>query len=508
MSIFEQQFHLMETFFNQHNEPLIIANHGIIQAINSSACRMLNEIPKNLINQPVSKFVINHTSLTKQHVMPAEGESLQARIIMYSGCDDSHQLLLISPYMATGGILDQLAEVEDDAAHFRNMLTKIHEISLELTHADSLDNVYKLAVELAIGHLGFDRIGVLLFDEQTNGMIGSWGTDDDGNLKDEHDFSMPLQNAGNYDFIKQTLGEKYFVAVRDNVPLYTYGRQSGLGWNLMVGLWNGDDVIGWLAADNLVSGGPLKPYVRDIFGIYGQIVASSIVRKQYETELEHMNQNLEQLVQAKTAELNEKVEQLSKTQDELIDAEKLASLGSLVSGVAHEINTPVGISVTASSFMGEQIDIVEKKFANENLSKQDFQAFIKDAKEGVRIMNINLERASNLVRSFKQLAVDQHHDVLCTVHLRQIVENIIVSYRHEYKNRPITVRNEIPDELIFPSYPGLISQVFTNFFNNSLIYAFDSTYRVWGNGPSAASTKSKMPSTSASARSTSPPKSA
>jgi signal transduction histidine kinase len=473
MSLFQQQFHLMESFFNQHNEPLMIVSKGKIEALNAAACRLLNSNPADLVGEDVKKYVVHSESLSLQKVLPKGGEPVSARIVMSQGENPDFQMLFISPYMATQSIMHHLEEVEDDAHSFRTMLTVVHGISLELSECKSVDEVYKCSIDLALGRLGFDRMGVLLYDKSTGETFGTWGTDSEGKLKDEHDFYQKLASNSAKEFISQTLSEKYFVAVKDNVLLYNYGKKVGVGWNAMVGLWDGDDVIGWLAADNLIKGGGLKSYVRDIFGIYGQVVASSIVRKRYEVELEAVNHHLEERVEEKTSALNEKMEQLHKAQNELIESEKLAGLGALVSGVAHEINTPVGISVTASSFLGDQLNDIQKQFDEGTLSQQSFQKYVEHARESVRIMLMNLTRASNLVSSFKQLAVDQHNDVLSIVNLHSVADNVVISYHHEYKNRPIKVNNNISNEILIHSYPGLISQIITNFFSNALIYAFD-----------------------------------
>ena len=176
--------------------------------------------------------------------------------------------------------------------------------------------------------------------------------------------------------------------------------------------------------------------------------------------------NLEKLV----AERKKEIEKVTK---ELIDKEKLASLGGLVSGIAHEINTPLGVAVTAASYMkkinDENIKLVEEGI----MTKSDFVKYMESMGETTAILNTNISRAAELVKSFKLIAVNQSLEQKSKFLLREYIETILISLKHEYKKMDIRVNIECAEELIIDSYPGAFSQIMTNFIMNSLTHGFN-----------------------------------
>jgi signal transduction histidine kinase len=171
------------------------------------------------------------------------------------------------------------------------------------------------------------------------------------------------------------------------------------------------------------------------------------------------SKNLEQLVTSRT--------------NQLLESEKLALLGSLVAGVAHEINTPVGIGVTAASHAEELTAELSRAFDDGSLSKSQLQAYIRESKETAEIIKFNLSRASDFVKSFKQIAVDQSSEERRLFDLREYVEEIVFSLRPKLKKTPHRVVVEVPEGIRLLSYPGMFSQIFTNLIVNSLNHAFD-----------------------------------
>ena len=167
------------------------------------------------------------------------------------------------------------------------------------------------------------------------------------------------------------------------------------------------------------------------------------------------------------------LEQLGRTQSQLVQSERLASLGALVAGISHEINTPVGIGVTAASALRDRALVLKKAFDAGDLAKSDLERFIKVADESSRIILGNLERASGLIHSFKQIGVDQASGKRRQFDLREYLDEVLMSLKPQITRAADEVEVECPAGLMVDSYPGAIAQVLTNFVTNSLLHGFE-----------------------------------
>ncbi len=163
---------------------------------------------------------------------------------------------------------------------------------------------------------------------------------------------------------------------------------------------------------------------------------------------------------------------LSQSRDQLVQSEKMASLGSLVAGVSHEINTPVGIGLTGVTHLQKLIKELKIKYDNSEMGEDDFNEFLEQAIELGRSIELNLNRAADHVRSFKQVAVDQTSEVKRTFRLKEYIEEILVSLRNKTKKTRIKFTIDIDEGLQISSYPGAFSQIITNLVINSLVHAF------------------------------------
>jgi signal transduction histidine kinase len=157
---------------------------------------------------------------------------------------------------------------------------------------------------------------------------------------------------------------------------------------------------------------------------------------------------------------------------QMIQSEKIRSLGELVSGVAHEINTPIGVSVTAISSQGSKILDMKENYTKNQIVKKDFEQFLEALGKTNQIVASNLHRASDLIQNFKKVSVDMSHEEKRIFKVKEYLESILFALSPRLKKSKIEIQIFCDEELEVFSFPGALSQIFTNFIMNSLNHAF------------------------------------
>ena len=164
--------------------------------------------------------------------------------------------------------------------------------------------------------------------------------------------------------------------------------------------------------------------------------------------------------------------QQQQMQNALVQVEKLAALGGLVAGVAHEVNTPIGVLLSAATHLSAETQKTHRAYQAGELSEEGLSDYFATAAQATQLMALNSQRAADLIQSFKQVAVDQTGGERRVFGVASYIEEVLLSLRPHLKKSPIQIHVDCPPELTMDSLPGAFSQVLTNLLMNALTHAF------------------------------------
>ncbi|MBF0436980.1 MAG: PAS domain S-box protein [Magnetococcales bacterium] len=231
-------------------------------------------------------------------------------------------------------------------------------------------------------------------------------------------------------------------------------------------------------------GHPYQSEEEEFLTTISNALASLIERQKEEENLLSSNIHLEALVRERTAELHDHITSLKEYQEQLIRSERMAALGGMVAGIAHEINTPVGIGYTSSVYLREQTKRFKELLESDTLTYETVREYLALADESSQLIEINLHRADELVKSFKMVAVDRSSDQARSINLKEYIHDIIISLRPKLKKTAHRIEVQCPDDLTLETYPGALALILVNLIMNSLLHGFENkalgTIRITG----------------------------
>jgi signal transduction histidine kinase len=209
-----------------------------------------------------------------------------------------------------------------------------------------------------------------------------------------------------------------------------------------------------------------------------EVQQKEMLAQQYQLEAENnRRRKTESTLMTTNKDLKSSIIELSKAQDRLLEAEKMSSLGQLSAEVSHEINTPIGISITSISYLADITTKLQQDISAQKLSKRTIDNFIANAQQSIELLSSNLQRAAELITSFKQVAVDQTNDRIRLINIAKYLDEIIQSIHPKLKKTNHCVKITCDPHIEIYTHPGAIAQIIINLIINSIIHGFHNINR-------------------------------
>ncbi len=202
------------------------------------------------------------------------------------------------------------------------------------------------------------------------------------------------------------------------------------------------------------------------------LVALCLERERHRRQLQQSHHLLEVKVEARTEELTQALRSLRNTQEELLNREKMAALGMLVAGVAHELNTPIGNAILSTSFLCEGQKKLFSALQDGSLGRNQLDSALADANAALILVQRNLEKAADLIGHFKQMAVDQSSERRRQFLLHEVIADNLVTFRASVRGIDLHFEVDVAPDLLLDGYPGALGQVLTNLLVNARLHAF------------------------------------
>lgn len=331
-----------------------------------------------------------------------------------------------------------------------------------------------------------EQVDILVVDDTPANLVAI------RHLLDDMDINLVMANSG-YEALSLTLKHNFALVLLDVQMPELDGYQTA---EMMQSAEHSQHIpIIFVTALSLDDTDMLKGYRCGAVDYIRKPVQSAVLRSkvtifkalfQQRSKLDRLNkekaqmlENLEERVDLRTVELRQTVSSLEALmakhkamQAQMVRQETMAELGNLVAGVAHEVNTPVGVSVTTASHLRDKTEEILQLAHSAQMKKSQLMSYLAMADQSSQLLLTNLHRAANLVKSFKRIAVDQSSHKRRTFSMKECIEDVIASLGSRLKKSSHPITLNCPETFLLTSLPGLYAQIFTNLIMNSLIHGF------------------------------------
>ncbi len=507
----------LQAVFNASPVAMIVSDMGrdfAVVAANEAWERQFLHVRDELIGRSGTEVGLWASQEDRQHLIDGvrrEGfvEAFETSLVRGDG---AHILCRVSARTVTVGGVDLLVMVQEDVTGLRDAENALQLVNAQLARQFALADAVARAQSDFIANLesndGFESlltdllrvceseygfIGEVLFDAAARPFLR---TNAITNIAWDDESRRLFEASAVTGFEFRNLDSLFGAALRSGAPVIANDpasdpRRGGLPRGhpplrafLGVPIRVGGRLVAMIGVANRPGGyhAELVEWLQPLLATIGQMIEArraALARQAAETALRELNEQLDTRVRERTAELNRSNEELSgalealkRTQGDLIRSEKLAGLGALVAGVAHELNTPIGNSVTVASTLHDRSDSFAEEMQG-TLKRSALVAYVEHARHASALLLANLQRAADLVTSFKQVAVDQTSDQRRRFDVAGVVGEILAMLQPQMKKLPLRVTVDIPAGIELDSYPGPFGQVVANLVNNAVLHGFD-----------------------------------